>query len=56
MQNFESPLVHINETKMTDSHVQEISDMSIGYSPSGCGMECYPPHPGSIPVSDILSS
>lgn len=27
-----------------------------GSSPSGCGMEHYPPHPGSIPVSYMLGS
>jgi hypothetical protein len=25
-------------------------DLSIGFSPSGCGMESYPPHAGSIPI------
>ena len=30
--------------------------LSIGSSPSGCGMECYPPNPGCNPTSNMLSS
>jgi hypothetical protein len=33
-----------------------VKALSIGSSSSGFGMECYPPHPSSIPISDMLSS
>ena len=33
-----------------------LAKLPIGSSLSGCGMECYPPRPGSIPISDMLSS
>jgi hypothetical protein len=31
-----------------------IQILSIGSSPSGCVMDCYPPHPGFIPISDMI--
>jgi hypothetical protein len=41
------------ETKTKIHHRTQLNDLSIGSSLSGCVIECYPPHPSSIPVSDM---
>ena len=32
-----------------------VGKVKIGSNPSGCGIECNPSHPSSIPLSDMLS-
>jgi hypothetical protein len=48
--------VGVVATEIVSNQYIDNQPMSIWSSLSACGMEYYPPNPGYIPVSDMLSS